>query len=382
MDNSFISLGLRPNLAEALLKEKIEKPTEIQSLVIGEAISGKDLIVQSETGTGKTLAYLLPLFEKIDPNLKEMKAIILVSTHELAIQVQRQAEQLALNSGIAIGCTPIIGKVNIERQIEKLKQKPQIIVGSAGRILELIKKKKITAHTIKHIIIDEADRLLDDNNINDTLAVLKTTLKGLQIMIFSATMTKKTIDVATKIMSNPQIIKSTAKPAVPQTIEHCCFICEERDKSEVLRKLIGIMKPRKAIIFINNNLQIEDVDKRLNFHGVKTECIHGTNSKGARKDTMDGFRNGKITVLISSDLAARGLQINDVSHVFNVTIPERSSDYLHRVGRTGRNGKTGKAISIVTGKEMELMKMFEKELHIKIVLKEMFKGEIKDVFKK
>jgi len=211
---------------------------------------------------------------------------------------------------------------------------------------------------------------------------VKTTLKDRQTMLFSATMPQKAIDVATTIMTNAQIIKAKNKLAVPESIEHVCFICEERDKSDTLRKLIGIMKPRKAIVFINKNTEIEAVDAKLNFHGIKTECIHGSNSKGIRKATMDGFRSGKIPVLISSDLAARGLQIDDVSHVFNLTMPEKASDYLHRVGRTGRNGKSGKAVSIITGYELQLIKMYEKELHINVTIKEMFAGKIRDEIRK
>jgi len=381
MIKSFNSLGLNPSLLNALEKERITIPTEIQIKVIPQVLKNKDLIVQSPTGTGKTLAYLLPLFGMIDASKKEMQAIILVPTHELAIQIQRQIERLSQNSEIKIIGTPIIGNVNIDRQIEKLKEKPQIIVGSSGRILELIKKKKISAHTIKTIVIDEADRMMDEKNIDNVLAVIKTTLRDRQLLMFSASISQKTIIKAKEIMKEPEIIKGEEKISVPTSIEHIYFLAEQREKIEVLRKLVGILNPQKAIVFVNQSDQIENVTFKLKHHGYKAERIHGANEKLDRKKNMDDFRSGKTQILIASDIAARGLQIDGLTHIFNFNMPEDTEGYLHRVGRTGRNGNAGLAVSIVTERELPLIKMLEKTLKINIVEKEMYKGKLFDVKK-
>ncbi|MCX7920552.1 MAG: DEAD/DEAH box helicase [Clostridia bacterium] len=372
----FDSLGLRGTLVTALKKENITEPMEIQRKVIPEALKNKDLIVQSETGTGKTLAYLLPLFEKLDTSKKEMQAIVLVPTHELAVQVQRQIERLSQNSEIKASGTVIIGNVNIERQIEKLKEKPHIIVGSSGRILELIKKKKISAHTIKTIILDEADRLMDENNLQNVLAVIKSTLRERQLMAFSATMPQKTIAKVKEIMKEPEVIVGEQKVAVPTTIEHMYFLTEQRDKIEVLIKLVRMLNPKKAIAFLNRSYDIEVLTAKLKYHGVSVESIHGSNIKLDRKKTMDDFRAGKIQLLIASDIAARGLDIEDVTHVLNLDMPEDPKDYLHRVGRTGRKGNAGVALSIVANRELPLVKACEKALKINIAPKDMYKGNI------
>jgi superfamily II DNA/RNA helicase len=374
----FEALNLNPSLIKALEIEKITIPTEIQRRVIPVALENKDVIAQSETGTGKTLAYLLPLYHKLNSLSKEMQAIIMVPTHELAIQVQRQIERLSLNSEIKITATPIIGNVNIDRQIDKLKEKPHIIVGSPGRILELIKKKKIAAHTIKTIIIDEADRLMDDSNLEIVKGVIKSTLKERQLMIFSATISKETITRANEIMKDPELIRGEEKATVPDTIEHIYFVTEQRDKIEVLRKLIRMLEPKKAVVFVNQSEEVETVSAKLNYHGLKAESIHGTNFKLDRKKTMEDFRTGRLQLLIASDIAARGLQIEGITHIFNMSIPEDAKDYLHRAGRTGRNGNKGLAISIITERELPLIHMYEKSLNISITFKDMYMGKLVD----
>lgn len=374
MEQLFESMELNKSLVDALKKVNITVPTEIQSKVIPEAQSNKDLIIQSETGSGKTLAYLLPLFEKIDTLKKEMQAIILVPTHELAIQVERQIEMLSQNSNIKATSTPIIGDVNIQRQIDKLKLKPHIIVGTAGRILELIQKKKISAHTIKTIIIDEADRLLDDSYIEGTKAVIKTTLKERQIVICSASISVRTIERAKLFMKEPLLIKSTPKMQVPDTIEHIYFVAEQRDKIEVLRKLVRMINPQKAIAFCGSGEDIEEATEKLKYHKINADSIHGSNVKMDRKKVMDNFKSGKLQILVATDIAARGLDIEGVTHIINLDIPERSMEYLHRAGRTGRNGKSGMTISIVTDKEIEFIKQYERELQISISPKTMKNG--------
>ncbi len=374
----FKTLNMNPALAQALSLEGITVPTDIQRKTIPEVLKNRDLIVQSETGTGKTLAYLLPLYEKLTPANKEMQAIILVPTHELAVQIHRQIEILSRNSGFKLSSATIIGNVNIDRQIEKLKERPNIIVGSPGRILELIKKRKISAHTIKTIILDEADRLLDDSNLDNVRAVIKSTLKERQLMMFSATISKESEARAKELMKEPEIIRGEKSISVPGSIEHFYFLAEKRDKIEVLRKLVRIMNPDKAIVFVGERDEAEVFTAKLRFHGLKAGCIHGTNIKSDRKKTMDEFRSGRIQLLIASDIAARGLHIEGVTHVFNLNMPEEPGGYLHRVGRTGRNGNAGVAVSIITDRELQMVRLFEKVMKIKISAKAMYKGSIID----
>lgn len=376
MEQTFEGMHLNRSLMEALKLVDITVPTEIQQKVIPEAQKSNDLIFQSETGTGKTLAYLLPLFEKIDTEKKEMQALILVPTHELAIQVIRVIEMLSLNSELKVSSTPVIGDVNITRQVDKLRTKPHIIVGTAGRILELIQKKKISAHTIKTIIIDEADRLLDDSNIEGIKAVVKTTLKERQIMMCSASMSVRTIERAKLLMKAPGVIKSKNVIEVPDTIDHIYFVAEQRDKIDVLRKLVRIINPPKAIAFFGNAEDIAEAAEKLKYHKLRADGLHGSNVKSDRKKTMDDFKSGRLQLLIASDIAARGLDIEGVTHIFNVNIPERSMEYLHRAGRTGRNGNEGVAISIVTEKEIPFIKQYENELRISIIPKSMYNGAI------
>lgn len=378
MAELFDNLNMNPSLVAALKKENITTPTEVQRRVIPEALKNKDLIVQSETGTGKTLAYLLPLFEKLDTSKKEMQAIILVPTHELAMQVQRQIERLSQNSDIKASSAPIIGNVNIDRQIDKLKERPHIIVGSPGRILELIKKKKITAHTVKSIILDEGDRLMDENNLDSVKAVIKSTLKERQLTMFSASISRETEARAKEIMKEPEVIRAEGTITVPETIEHMYFLAEQRDKIEVLRKLVRMLNPQKAVVFTDKSDEIEILTEKLKFHGIKAESIHGANIKLDRKKTMDEFRAGKVQLLIASDIAARGLDIEGVTHIFNLNMPEDPKDYLHRVGRTGRKGNSGIAVSIVTDRELPMLRTCEKVLKISIAPKDMYKGVIID----
>ena len=376
MEQTFEGMHLNRSLVEALKLADITVPTEIQQKVIPEAQKSNDLIFQSETGTGKTLAYLLPLFEKIDTEKKEMQALILVPTHELAIQVIRVIEMLSLNSDLKVSSTPVIGDVNITRQVDKLRTKPHIIVGTAGRVLELIQKKKISAHTIKTIIIDEADRLLDDSNIEGIKAVVKTTLKERQIVMCSASMSARTVERAKLLMKDPQVIKSKNAIEVPETIDHIYFVAEQRDKIEVLRKLVRIINPPKAIAFFANAEDIAEAAEKLKYHKLRADGLHGSNVKSDRKKTMDDFKSGRLQLLIASDIAARGLDIEGVTHIFNVNIPERSMEYLHRAGRTGRNGNEGVAISIVAEEEIPFIKQYEKELRISIIPRSMYNGAI------
>ena len=376
MNTTFNQLGLDESLVNALKLQGIVEPTAIQEQAIPFILEARDVMGQSETGTGKTLAYLLPIYQKIDPSKKETQAMILTPTHELAIQIQREMETLSKDSGLAVTSTAIIGNVNITRQIEKLKQKPHIIVGSSGRILELIQKKKIVAQTVKTIVLDEADRLLDENNSLHVKSVIKTTLSRTQLLLFSATLPPTTYQRASELLKTPEVIRVTDKIMIAPTVEHMFFLAEQRDKVEVLRKLIRTIIPTRALIFINKSEEIEKMVENLKYHGLEADGIYGGANKSERKKAMDDFRSGKRTLLVASDLAARGLDIKGISHIFNLDLPEDPQLYLHRVGRTGRAGEHGIAISIVNAKEVSYLKKLESTFEIRISPKEMIQGKI------
>lgn len=374
--HSFEHLGIHSLLLEALQKEGIVEPTEIQKTTIPLILENQDVVGQSETGSGKTLAYLLPILQKIDLLKKENQALILTPTHELALQVQHQIQSLSQHLGGTITSAAIIGNVNITRQIEKLKEKPHVIVGSAGRILELIQKRKISSQTLKTIVLDEADRLIDEKNIQTVKAVIKTTLKDRQLLLFSATLSPETLERASGFLKEPSVVRVTEKATVAPTIVHQYFVCEQREKFDLLRKLVHHLEPARALIFINKSEEIEKTVEKLKFHGLDAEAISGSSHKGERRKAMEDFRTGKIHLLVASDIAARGLDIKDITHIFNLDIPEDPQLYLHRVGRTGRAGQSGLAISLVAEKELPFIHKIEKTFKISIPLKKLSHGKV------
>lgn len=376
MLKSFNELGLNPKLVEGLKKRNIIEPTDIQSSTIPLALENRDIIGESQTGSGKTLAYLLPIFERVNTSKRETQALILAPTHELAMQIDREIQLLSDNSGLGVTSAPIIGEVNIERQIVKLREKPHIITGSTGRILELIKRKKINAQPVKTIVIDEGDKLLDVHNLPAVKDVIKTTLRDRQLMVFSATIDDKTLATAVSLMKEPEIVRINATIDTSPNISHMFFISEQRDKIEVLRKLVASINPQRAIVFINKSEEIQLTAAKLQYHKINATPIYGNASKEDRKRAIESFRAGKTKLLVASDLAARGLDIEDVTHIINLDLPEDSNEYLHRSGRTGRMGKSGTVISIVTSREASLLRRYERDFNIRIEPKDIYKGEI------
>ncbi|AJG98579.1 DEAD/DEAH box helicase [Clostridium beijerinckii] len=379
MINSFSDLNLNSSIIEGLQKQNINIPTSIQANSILPALEGKDIIGEAFTGSGKTLAYLLPLFHKIDTSKREMQGIILAPTHELAKQIEDQIKLLAENSSFPITSLSIIGDVNINNQIKKLKEiKPHIIVGSTGRILDLIRKKKITAHTIKTIVIDEGDNLLDPKRSNVTKDIVKSTMRDRQLMLFSASIKPETLETAKSLMKEPIIIKSEDKPLINPNIEHMFILCERRDKFETLRKVLVAAKPEKAIIFVNNNEDIELTTAKLNYHSKDCFAMTGKISKEDRKLAIESFRTGKIKILVSSDVTARGLDVADITHVFHLDLPLKLNEYLHRSGRTARGNAHGTSICILTVQQLNIIKKYEREFNIQFKEKKVFGGVLED----
>jgi len=379
MNNSFTDLNVNSNIIEGLKIQGITVPTPIQASSILPALENKDIIGEAFTGSGKTLAYLIPMFHKIDTSKREMQGLILAPTHELAIQIEDQIKLLADNSGVPVTSMSIIGEVNINNQIKKLKDnKPHIIVGTTGRILDLIKKKKIAAHTIKTIVIDEGDNLLDPKRADVVKDIIKTTMKDRQLMLFSASVKIDTLAAATDLMKDPVIIKSEDKPVINPNIEHMFVVCDRRDKFETLRKILVAEKPEKAIIFVNDNEDIELTTVKLNYHSKDCFAMNGKISKEDRKLAIESFRNGKIKILVSSDVTARGLDVEGITHVFHLDLPLKLNEYLHRSGRTARGDAHGISICITTIKQLNIIKQYERAFTVKFAEKKVFGGVLKD----
>ena len=316
--NGFVPLGLSPALLSALEKQDISQPTEIQYKLLPELLAGKDVIGRSETGSGKTLAYLLPIFERLDLSVRGTQAIILTPTHELAAQVFRQAELLQENSGIDAGCALLIGAAGITRQLERLKSKPRIVIGSTGRILDLIRRRKIQAHLVKTIVLDEGDRLLEDGNIADVREVIRATLKERQIAILSASIGAETKERAAGLIKPDFAVVEAESAVVPQGLSHYYILSPPREKFVNLRKILAGEKPEKAIVFLNNPENIEVTVDKLCYHGIKAAGIYGTAGKLERKTALTDFREGRVSVLVASDIGSRGLDIEGVTHILSL----------------------------------------------------------------
>lgn len=379
MENNFEKLGISSVLVNALSKQDIEFPTEIQQHMIPLILSGKDVIGRSETGSGKTLAYLLPIFERLDFNVRGTQAIILTPTHELAAQVFRQAELLEENSGMDVGCMLIIGSAGVKRQVEKLRDKPKVIVGSTGRILDLIKRKKISAHLVKTIVLDEGDRLLEDGHFDDVEAVVKSTLRERQVVLLSASVGEETRRRGKRLMKEDALfVEAKTGSLVPQGISHFYILTTQREKFVQLRKILAGENPERAIVFLNNPENIEVTVDKLCYHGIKAVGIYGQVGKLDRKNALDDFRGGRVQVLVASDIGARGLDIEGVTHIINMDVPEEPTHYLHRAGRCGRKGAEGTAITLVSPYERRWVHKYEKVWGLQFAQKEMSFGKLVD----
>ena len=375
---TFKELGLNDNIIEGLKIQGIEMPTEIQELCIPEVLNNKDVIGEAHTGSGKTLAFVAPIFQKIDTSKREMQVLILAPTHELVMQIEAQIKLLAENSKIPVTSLSIIGDVNIDKQIKKLKDiKPHIIVGSTGRVLDLIKKKRIAAHTIKTIVLDEADNLLDNTSSEMVKDLVKKTMRDRELMIFSATVNEKTLKAASELMNDPVIFKSEGKVSLNPNIEHYYIEVEPRDKFETLRKLIAATNPEKALVFVNKGYEINMIADKLNFNNKATFAIHKGLSKEQRQNALESFRTGKINILVSSDISARGLDIQGITHIINLDFPTNANEYLHRAGRTARGTKTGCTISLATKRDLPTLRLYEREFKINILEKHLSFGELR-----
>ena len=377
---SFEQFGLAPALLVGLEKQNFIEPTPVQVQAVPVVQAGSDTYINAETGSGKTLAYLIPLFQVLKCELRAAQVLILAPTQELAIQIHRVTCDLAQHSGMDIRSASLIGGAAIDRQLEKLKKKPQVIVGTPGRILELLERGKLKLSEIKTLVIEEADRLLADESLEAVQKVIRACPGRRQLVFVSATEQPKSKEVMEQL--SPGLVRLHAEDVVVNpNIEHFYVVVDQRDKADTIRKLVHATKTKKAIVFTHRNETAETLAARLEHHKVAVADLHGTYDKEVRKQAMQNFRSGKATVMIASDVAARGLDISGITHVFNLDIPSKGKDYLHRVGRTGRAGTQGVAVSVVVRPEVRLVKQFERDFGIsmrEVILREGQMLEVED----
>jgi superfamily II DNA/RNA helicase len=360
---TFAEIGVGPELVAALAKQQITEPTAIQIAALPVLLAGRDAYLNAETGTGKTLAYLLPIFRRLDAKQEATQVVIAAPTHELAIQIQRQCCDLAQNAGWSIRSLLLIGGTSMDRQILKLKTRPHIVVGSPGRIRELIAMGKLKAHAVRNVVIDEADRLLVAEGLPAIRAIIQAAPRGRQLIFASATEQRESAEAIATLAPDVVMLRAGAAP-VNENIEHLYLVCEGRDKPGVLRRLLHALRPERALVFVHRNETAENVAAELAHHKILVADLHAASDKRDRKKALDDFRAARVHVLIASDVAARGLDIKGVTHVVNFDVPTQGKAYLHRVGRTARAGANGQAVTLMTGDEVRLVRRYERELGI------------------
>ncbi|NQD66552.1 DEAD/DEAH box helicase [Bacillus haikouensis] len=348
--------------------------TPVQERVLPLILDGKDIVCESPTGTGKTLAYLLPIIQGIDPNRKQAQAVILAPSRELVMQIHQEIQKWTKGSDVTSAA--FIGGANIKKQVEKLKKKPHIVVGTTGRLIELMKLKKMKMHEVKTIVVDEFDLMVGSEHIREVKEIIKSTLKERQVLFFSATLSDRTEEVAEDLLQYHEIVKMDANLDNPQ-VDHNYVYTELRDKIEALRSL-SYFKDIKALVFFNQLEKLSEAEEKLKYKGVELEVLAGESKKTERKQSLDRFRAGKVPMLLTTDVAARGLDITDVSHVIHFDFPTDTKQYIHRSGRTGRMGAEGTVISLVSKREQSFLEKLSKELNLPFQEKTIHGGGLKD----
>ncbi|MFC4401766.1 DEAD/DEAH box helicase [Gracilibacillus xinjiangensis] len=367
---------LKPFLQTAWDKSGFEKLTAIQLHTARFIIEGRDIIAESPTGSGKTLAYLLPLLQQIDSTQKNTQVVILASSHELVMQINQEVQDWSRDSGI--GSATLIGGANVKRQIEKLKKKPQIVIGTPGRMNELINQKKLKMHQVKTIVLDEADQLLVPEHISTIEKIVKSTLSDRQVLVFSATLPETVQSKAAELMNSPEVIQVGNEDDDRPKIEYMYLVCEARDKIESLRKLVRNQK-MKALVFVKDISTLSVLAEKLRFMGINAGVLHSDSKKQERTKAIKEFREGKSELLLASDVAARGLDITDLSHVIHMDLPQEMAQFVHRSGRTGRLGaESGTVVAIVTESEERQLQKFSRQLNLTVSKKALFHGKLVD----
>ncbi|NLZ39558.1 MAG: DEAD/DEAH box helicase [Firmicutes bacterium] len=350
------------NLSEGILKALslmgFEEATPIQELAIPAALAGKDFIGQAHTGTGKTAAFGIPLVQRLQADSKEIQALVVTPTRELAVQVAEELNKIGQFMGIHT--LPVYGGQDIGRQIKALAKKPQIIVGTPGRLLDHLRRRTIRLDVLQTVVLDEADEMLNMGFIEDIEAILQLTPPERQTLLFSATMPPPIQKLAQRFMKTPQLISIRAKEVTVPNTEQFHLVVEERQKFDVLCRLLDSQSPELAIVFGRTKRRVDELSEALSKRGYAAEGIHGDMTQARRDAAMRRFKEGVVDILVATDVAARGLDIGNVTHVYNFDIPQDPESYVHRIGRTGRAGKSGIAVTFVTPREIGHLRVIER----------------------
>jgi ATP-dependent RNA helicase DeaD len=355
----FSELGLSPESLKAVDKLGFEQASPIQAEAIPVLLSGKDIVGQSQTGSGKTAAFAIPAIEKVDPNLRATQILILCPTRELAVQVSEEVHKLAFFKR-GVHALPIYGGQSYERQYMGLRQGAHIVIGTPGRVMDHMRRGTLRLEKLKMVILDEADVMLNMGFRDDIETILQDAPKERQTVFFSATMPKPIRDLIEKYSRDPQGVKIEQKALTVPTVEQTYFEVDRRFKIELLTRLIDIHDLKLGIIFCNTKRMVDDLVDHLEAQGYSADRLHGDMNQAQRDRVMNKFRKSGLEFLVATDVAARGIDVDDVQVVFNYDLPYDVEDYVHRIGRTGRAGRSGRAISFVAGRELFQIRNIER----------------------
>jgi ATP-dependent RNA helicase DeaD len=362
----FNTLGLTPMLLQAVESLGYERPSPIQALAIPVALAGKDVVGLSETGSGKTAAFALPALQKIDVSRRETQALIVCPTRELAVQVCEQVHILGMGFGEDLIVAPVYGGASMERQFKLLHRGAQIVVGTPGRLLDLWRRKALKLDHTLIAVLDEADRMLDMGFREDMEELLAAMPAERQTLFFSATMNREVERLIQRFGREPQLLQVERKSMTVESIDQVCYEVRERSKVEALSRLIDMETPRLAIVFCNTKRSVDEATEALIARGYAADRLHGDITQMMRERVLKRFREGAVELLVATDVAARGLDIDEVDAVFNYDLPQDPEDYVHRIGRTGRAGRSGKALSFVYGRDIYRLQAIERYTRQKI----------------
>ncbi|AND85789.1 DEAD/DEAH box helicase [Clostridium tyrobutyricum] len=374
---NFSNLNLEPKILQSIDALGFEEPSQIQAESIPVILEGHDVIGQAQTGTGKTLAFGAPMLSKIDHNSNHISTLILTPTRELAIQVNDELSKLVKFSKIRL--MPIYGGQPIDRQIRSLKKGIDVVVGTPGRIIDHIRRHTIDLSKIQFLIMDEADEMLDMGFIDDIESIIKNTNPNRQTLLFSATMPNQIKKLASKYMSkDTKYIKIEKNTLTVEKIKQYYYEIKHKDRFESLCRILDVDEPSSAIIFCKTKRGVDELVESMQARGYNVEGMHGDMNQNQRMNTLRKFKDGSLEFLIATDVAARGIDVENVSHVINYDLPQDTEYYVHRIGRTGRANKEGIAYSLVTPREYILLKQIEKYTKSKIKRKEV--PTVDDIF--
>ncbi|MCQ4636145.1 DEAD/DEAH box helicase [Anaerovorax odorimutans] len=350
--------GLNKGILHAVEEMGFEQMTPIQQRAIPVMMEGRDLVGQAQTGTGKTAAFGIPLIQKIQPESHGIQALVLCPTRELAIQATEELRRFSKYiKGIKIA--PVFGGQDMSKQIQMLKNGTKIVVGTPGRIMDHMRRRTLKLDGIQTVVLDEADEMLNMGFREDIETILGDTPKERQTVLFSATMPQAILNITKKYQKDAALIKTTKKELTIPLVEQFYFELKGRDKTEALCRLLDYHDPKRTLIFCKTKRGADALSGELKGRGYPAEPLHGDLSQGQRNAAMAQFRHGKASILVATDVAARGLDVDDVEAVFNYDIPQEEEAYVHRIGRTGRAGKEGKAFTFVVGKEIYKLRSIE-----------------------